>query len=151
MGTRVKVRFWPWKNLQQTELLKLSLLVKSVTKVPYFSSREREREREREKNKVVSFSTLFLMFTLMWITAKELERVIESRDEFQWKKNKKCSGGEKMRNASGQQGEIERKWKKKTWNQETKSLVSTYDNSTIKTRGTFQQVPTRRIRLSFFC
>ena len=50
------------------------------------------------------------MFTLMWITAKELERVIESKgDEFQWKKNKKCSGGEKMRNASGQQGEIERK------------------------------------------
>ena len=51
----------------------------------------REREREK-KNKVVSFSTLFLMFTLTWITAKELERVIESKgDEFQWKKNMKIS------------------------------------------------------------
>ena len=31
--------------------------------------------RERKKTfKVVSFSTLFLMFTLMWITEKELGR-----------------------------------------------------------------------------
>ena len=34
---------------------------------------------ERKKNnKVVSFSTLFLMFTLTWITEKELERVTEN-------------------------------------------------------------------------
>ena len=54
----------------------------------------------------MSFSTLFLMFTLTWITEKELERVIENkRDEFCRKKNTKIqSGGETMRNASGQQG-----------------------------------------------
>ena len=64
----------------------------------------------REK-KVVSFSALFFfMFTLTWITEKELERVTENKgDEF--RRNKKMeiqSGGEKMRNASGQQGENER-------------------------------------------
>ena len=50
------------------------------------------------------------MFTLTWITEKELERVIENkRDEFHRKKNMEIqSGGEKMRNASGQQGENER-------------------------------------------
>ena len=53
------------------------------------------------------------MFTLTWITEKELERVIENKgDEFRRKKNMKIqSGGEKMRNASGQQGENERQWK----------------------------------------
>ena len=62
---------------------------------------------ERKNNKkVVSFST----FTLMWITEKELERVIENkRDELCRKKNMKIqSGNETMRNASGQQGENER-------------------------------------------
>ena len=41
---------------------------------------------------------------------KELERVIENKgDEFRRKKNMEIqSGGEKMRNASGQQGENER-------------------------------------------
>ena len=65
---------------------------------------------ERKKNKVVSFSTLFVMFTLTWITEKELERVIENkRNEFCRKKNMKIqSGGETKRNASGQQGENER-------------------------------------------
>ena len=50
------------------------------------------------------------MFTLTWITEKELERVTENkRDEFCRKKNMKIqSGGEKMRNASGPQGENER-------------------------------------------
>ena len=57
----------------------------------------------------MSFSTLFLMFTLTWITEKELERVIENkRDEFLRKKNMKIqSRGETIRNASGQQGENE--------------------------------------------
>ena len=44
------------------------------------------------------------MFTLPWITEKELERVIEAKgDEFRRKKNMEIqSGGEKMRfNASG--------------------------------------------------
>ena len=46
------------------------------------------------------------MFTLTWITEKELERVIENkRDEFCRKKNMKIqTGGETMRNASGQEG-----------------------------------------------
>ena len=49
------------------------------------------------------------MFTLTWITEKELERVIENKGD---EKNMEIqSGGEKMRNASGQQGENERQWK----------------------------------------
>ena len=53
------------------------------------------------------------MFTLMWITEKDLERVIENKgDEFRRKKNMEIqSGGEKMKNASGQQGKNERQWK----------------------------------------
>ena len=60
--------------------------------------------RTFRKKKVVSFSALFFMFTLTWITEKELERVIENKgDEFRRKKNVEIqSGGEKMRNASGQ-------------------------------------------------
>ena len=51
-----------------------------------------EREREKKNNKVGSFSTLFLIFTLTWITEKELERLIENKgDEFRWKKNMKIS------------------------------------------------------------
>ena len=59
--------------------------------------------------KVLSFSALFFVFTQK-ITEKELERVIENKgDEFRRKKNMEIqSGGEKMRNASGQQGENER-------------------------------------------
>ena len=54
---------------------------------------ERERKKKTtKKNKVGSFSTLFLIFTLTWITEKELERVIENEgDEFRWKKNMKIS------------------------------------------------------------
>ena len=59
----------------------------------------------------MSFSVLFLMFTLTWITEKELERVIENKGpEFRREKNMEIqSGGEKMRNASGQKGENERR------------------------------------------
>ena len=65
--------------------------------------------KKKNNNKVMSFSTLFLMFTLTWITEKELERVIENkRDELCRKKNMKIqSGGQTMRNANGQQGERE--------------------------------------------
>ena len=50
------------------------------------------------------------MFTLTWTTEKELERVIENKgEEFRSKRNMEIqSGGEKMGNASGQQGENER-------------------------------------------
>ena len=53
------------------------------------------------------------MLTLTWITEKELERGIENKgDEFPRQKNMEIqSGGEKMRNASGQQGENERQRK----------------------------------------
>ena len=61
----------------------------------------------------MSFSALFFMFTLTWITEKEkeLERVIENKgDEFRRKKDMEIqSGGEKMRNTSGQQGENDRR------------------------------------------
>ena len=65
--------------------------------------------KKKNNNKVMSFSTLFLMFTLTWITEKELERVIENkREELCRKKNMKIqSGGQTMRNANGQQGERE--------------------------------------------
>ena len=43
--------------------------------------------RKKNNNKVVSFSALFFMFTLTWITEKELERVIENKgDEFRGRK-----------------------------------------------------------------
>ena len=46
----------------------------------------------KNNNKVVSFSTLFLMCTLTWVTEKELERVIANKgDEFHCKKNMKMS------------------------------------------------------------
>ena len=50
------------------------------------------------------------MFALTWITEEELERVIENKgDDFRREKNMEIqSDGEKMRNASGQQGENER-------------------------------------------
>ena len=61
----------------------------------------------KNNNNVVPFSPLFFMFSLTWVTEKELERVIENKgDDFRWKKNMEIqSDGEKMRNASGQQGE----------------------------------------------
>ena len=57
------------------------------------------------------FSALFFMFTLTWITGKELERVIENKgDEFRMEKNMEIqSGVKKMRIASCQQGENERR------------------------------------------
>ena len=58
----------------------------------------------------MSFSALFFMSTLTWIIEKKLERVIENTgDEFRRKKNTEIqNGGEKMRNASGHQGQNER-------------------------------------------
>ena len=50
--------------------------------------------KKKNNNKVMSFSTLFFMFTLTWITEKELGRVIENkRDEFCRKKNMKIQSG----------------------------------------------------------
>ena len=60
----------------------------------------------KNNNKVVSFSTLFLMFTLTWITEKELERVIENkREEFCRKKNMKIQSGCETTRNSAQQSE----------------------------------------------
>ena len=74
-----------------------------------------EPVERRNNNKVVSFSTFFLMFALTWIKEKELERAIENKgDEFRRKKNVKIQNrGEKMRNVSGQQGVNEGQWKMK--------------------------------------
>ena len=71
------------------------------------------RLEEKTTKKIVYFSASFFMFTVTWTTEKDLERgrlVIENKgDEFRRKKNMEIqSGGEKMRNASGQQGENER-------------------------------------------
>ena len=62
-------------------------------------------ERKNNKQSRVFFRRYFLI-TLTWITEKELERVIENKeDEFRWKKNMEIqSGNEKITNASGQQG-----------------------------------------------
>ena len=67
------------------------------------------RKKKQQQSRVF-FGVIFFMFTLTWITEKELERVIENKgDEFRRKKNMEIrSGGEKMRRASGQQGESER-------------------------------------------
>ena len=67
------------------------------------------RKKKQQQSRVF-FGVIFFMFTLTWITEKELERVIENKgDEFRGKKNMEIrSGGEKIRSASGQQGENER-------------------------------------------
>ena len=67
------------------------------------------RKKKQQQSRV--FFHVIFMLTLMWITEKELERVIENKgDKFRRKKNMAIqSGGEKMRNASGQQGENERR------------------------------------------
>ena len=66
-------------------------------------------KKEKKNRKVLSFSTLFLMFTLTWITEKELGRVIGNKKEelCRMKNMKLQSSGETMTNASGQQGENE--------------------------------------------
>ena len=66
--------------------------------------------KKKQQQSHVFFGVILLMFTLTWITEKQLERVTENKgDEFRRKKNMEIqSGGEKMRNASGQQGENER-------------------------------------------
>ena len=63
----------------------------------------------------MSFPALFVMFTLRWITEKELERFIENKgDEFRRKKDMEIqSGGKKMRDAGGQ-GRVVQSWVKIT-------------------------------------
>ena len=65
--------------------------------------------KKKQQQTCVLFGVIFCMFTLTWITEKELERVIENKgDEFLRKKNMEIqSGGEKTRNAGRQQGENE--------------------------------------------
>ena len=62
--------------------------------------------KKKQQQSHVFFGVILLMFTLTWITEKQLERVTENKgDEFRRKKNMEIqSGGEKMRNASAQQG-----------------------------------------------
>ena len=67
--------------------------------------------KKKQKQSRVFFAVFYFIFTLTWITEKKLERAIENKaDEFRGEKNMAIqSGGEKMRNASGQQGENERR------------------------------------------
>ena len=68
------------------------------------------------------------MFTITWITEKELQRGIENKeDEFRRKKNLEIeTGGEKMRNASASKAskvKMRRQWKiKASVNAENKIL-----------------------------
>ena len=60
-------------------------------------------KREKTQQSPVFPDVIFLCFmsTLTWITEKKIKN---KGDEFRWKKNMKFhGGGEKMRNASGQQ------------------------------------------------
>ena len=67
------------------------------------------RKKKQQQSRVF-FDVIFYVFTLTWITEKELERVIENKGvEFRRKKNMKIqSVGKKMINASGQQGATSR-------------------------------------------
>ena len=50
--------------------------------------------KKKQQQKVVSFSTLFFMFTLTWLTEKELEQAIENKGhEFRRKKNMEIQSG----------------------------------------------------------
>ena len=76
--------------------------------------RERERQRKRESRRQVSDAK----------RRKERQRA-RARD--------KKSGDEKIRNASGHQGEYERQWKKKQTNKKQKTQQhNMYDISSIK-------------------
>ena len=56
--------------------MQLKVLFKEITWPPGLLER-------KNNNKVVSFSALFFMFTLTWMTDKQLEPVIENKgDEF---------------------------------------------------------------------
>ena len=70
------------------------------------------RQKTQQQSHVF-FNVIFYVYTNADNRDWELEQVIENkRDEFRRKKNIKIqSGGERMRNASGQQGENERQWK----------------------------------------
>ena len=61
--------------------------------------------KKKQQESCVFFGVIFYV-SITWITEKELERVIENKgDEFRREKNMEIqSDGEKIRNASGQQG-----------------------------------------------
>ena len=70
-----------------------------------------ERERQRKKK---AGDMLPKLNEKKKKERRELEREIKNKgDIFCWENNIRfCSGSEKMRNASGHQGENERQWKK---------------------------------------
>ena len=68
------------------------------------------KEKKNNNNKAESF---FRPLLNVYINMEERERVGVTETNFIWRKTWKFySGGEKMRNASGHQGENERQWKK---------------------------------------
>ena len=69
------------------------------------------KEKKNNNNKAESF---FRPLLNVYINMEERERVGATETNFIWRKTWKFySGGEKMRNASGHQGENERQWKKR--------------------------------------
>ena len=68
------------------------------------ASRTFRKTKQQQQQSRVFFGVIFFMFTLTLTTEKQLERVTENKgDKFRRKKNVEIqSGGEKMRNVSGQ-------------------------------------------------
>ena len=81
------------------------------------------------------------MSTLTWITEKELERVIKNKvNEFRGRKALKFhSDSEKMRNASGQQGENKQQWKSLKPNRNTKRFFIADSKSVNTASGNSKQ------------
>ena len=106
-------------------------------------------EREEKIQSRVFFDVIFDVYT--YVDNSERARASDS------KQRRRISMEEKHENFIAAvrkwemlaAGKVKLSGSEKNNNMTTKSLVSTYDNSTIKTRGTFRQVPRRRIRLSF--
>ena len=88
---------WPYTDRPSAPQAYQCKIIQSTGTATQMQRKEIAWPPERKNNnKVVSFSTLFLMFTLTWITEKELKRVIENkRDEFCRKKNMKIQSGSK--------------------------------------------------------
>ena len=83
------------------------------------------RKKKQQQSRVFLGVILYVYTNVTWITKKEPQRVIENKgDESRRTKNTEIqSGGEKVRNASGQQGEDERQRKiKANMNTENKIL-----------------------------
>ena len=70
--------------------------------------------QKKQQQSRVFFDVIFDVYTHVDNRERDRASDWENGDEFRWKKKLKFnSGGEKIGNASGQQGENERQWKNK--------------------------------------